>query len=89
MDRLSVVTPPTPRAFGSARRSPRRNQRATHAASWNAFKARFGYTPDGNAALAYDATMLLVHAVQKAGARSRPDSRLPRDNRDRVTRTGA
>ncbi|MDQ3949925.1 MAG: ABC transporter substrate-binding protein [Gemmatimonadota bacterium] len=33
----------------------------------DAFKARFGQTPDGNAALAYDATMLLVHAVQKAG----------------------
>jgi branched-chain amino acid transport system substrate-binding protein len=34
----------------------------------DAFKAKFGYTPDGNAALAYDATMLLVHAVQKVGA---------------------
>jgi branched-chain amino acid transport system substrate-binding protein len=33
----------------------------------DAFKARFGSTPDGNAALAYDATMLVVHAVQKAG----------------------
>jgi branched-chain amino acid transport system substrate-binding protein len=33
----------------------------------DAFKAKFGYTPDGNAALAYDATMLLVHAVQKVG----------------------
>ncbi|MFN2566044.1 MAG: ABC transporter substrate-binding protein [Gemmatimonadaceae bacterium] len=32
-----------------------------------AFKAKFGYTPDGNAALAYDATMLLVYAVQKVG----------------------
>ncbi len=34
----------------------------------SAFKTKFGYTPDGNAALAYDATMLLVYAVQKAGA---------------------
>jgi branched-chain amino acid transport system substrate-binding protein len=33
----------------------------------DAFRAKFGYTPDGNAALAYDATMLLVHAVQKVG----------------------
>ncbi len=33
----------------------------------DAFKAKFGHTPDGNAALAYDATMLLVHAVQKVG----------------------
>lgn len=33
----------------------------------DAFKTKFGYTPDGNAALAYDATMLLVHAVQKVG----------------------
>jgi branched-chain amino acid transport system substrate-binding protein len=33
----------------------------------DAFKAKFGSTPDGNAALAYDATMLLVHAVQKVG----------------------
>jgi branched-chain amino acid transport system substrate-binding protein len=33
----------------------------------NAFKTKFGYMPDGNAALAYDATMLLVHAVQKVG----------------------
>ena len=32
-----------------------------------AFRARFGYTPDGNAALAYDATMLLAYAVNKAG----------------------
>jgi branched-chain amino acid transport system substrate-binding protein len=34
----------------------------------DAFKTKFGYTPDGNAALAYDATMLLVHAVQTVGA---------------------
>ncbi len=34
----------------------------------DAFKTKFGYTPDANAALAYDATMLLVHAVQRAGA---------------------
>lgn len=33
----------------------------------NAFKTKFGYMPDGNAALAYDATMLVVHAVQKVG----------------------
>jgi branched-chain amino acid transport system substrate-binding protein len=32
-----------------------------------AFKAKHGYSPDANAALAYDATMLLVHAVQKVG----------------------
>ena len=32
------------------------------------FRARFGATPDGNAALAYDATMLLADAVQHAGA---------------------
>jgi branched-chain amino acid transport system substrate-binding protein len=34
----------------------------------DAFRARFGYMPDGNAALAYDATMLLAHAVQRTGA---------------------
>jgi branched-chain amino acid transport system substrate-binding protein len=33
----------------------------------DAFKAKFSMTPDGNAALAYDATMLLVHAIDKAG----------------------
>jgi branched-chain amino acid transport system substrate-binding protein len=33
----------------------------------DAFKSKFGMTPDGNAALAYDATMLLVHAIDKAG----------------------
>jgi branched-chain amino acid transport system substrate-binding protein len=32
-----------------------------------AFKARFGLVPDGNAALAYDATMLLARAVERAG----------------------
>jgi branched-chain amino acid transport system substrate-binding protein len=32
-----------------------------------AFRAKFGSTPDGNAALAYDATMLLVYTVQKVG----------------------
>jgi branched-chain amino acid transport system substrate-binding protein len=31
------------------------------------FRARFGATPDGNAALAYDATMLVADAVQHAG----------------------
>jgi branched-chain amino acid transport system substrate-binding protein len=33
----------------------------------HAFRTKFGYAPDGNAALAYDATMLLAHAVQKVG----------------------
>jgi branched-chain amino acid transport system substrate-binding protein len=33
----------------------------------DAFKARFDATPDANAALAYDVTMLLVHAIQKVG----------------------
>jgi branched-chain amino acid transport system substrate-binding protein len=33
----------------------------------DAFRAKFGMTPDGNAALAYDATMLLVHAIDRAG----------------------
>jgi branched-chain amino acid transport system substrate-binding protein len=33
----------------------------------DAFRTKFGFTPDGNAALAYDATMLLVYAVQRAG----------------------
>jgi branched-chain amino acid transport system substrate-binding protein len=33
----------------------------------DAFKVKFGSSPDGNAALAYDATMLLVHAVQRVG----------------------
>ncbi len=33
----------------------------------DAFKAKFGMTPDGNAALAYDATMLLVHAIERVG----------------------
>jgi branched-chain amino acid transport system substrate-binding protein len=32
------------------------------------FQKRYGITPDGNAALAYDATMLLADAVQHAGA---------------------
>ena len=31
------------------------------------FRRRYGMTPDGNAALAYDATMLLVDAVRQAG----------------------
>lgn len=33
-----------------------------------AFRERFGATPDGNAALAYDATKLMVDAVRRAGA---------------------
>jgi branched-chain amino acid transport system substrate-binding protein len=33
-----------------------------------AFRDRFGATPDGNAALAYDATMLLAQAARKVGA---------------------
>jgi branched-chain amino acid transport system substrate-binding protein len=33
-----------------------------------AFRKRFGMTPDGNAALAYDATMLLADAVTHAGS---------------------
>jgi branched-chain amino acid transport system substrate-binding protein len=33
------------------------------------FRKRFGITPDGNAALAYDATMLLAEAVRQAGPR--------------------
>jgi branched-chain amino acid transport system substrate-binding protein len=33
-----------------------------------AFRRKFGSTPDGNAALAYDATQLLALAAQKAGA---------------------
>lgn len=32
-----------------------------------AFRKRFGMAPDGNAALAYDATMLLAEAVREAG----------------------
>jgi branched-chain amino acid transport system substrate-binding protein len=32
------------------------------------FEARYGITPDGNAALAYDATMVIAEAVQRAGA---------------------
>ena len=32
------------------------------------FEARYGLTPDGNAALAYDATMVIAEAVQRAGA---------------------
>lgn len=34
----------------------------------DAFRKRYGMTPDGNAALAYDATMVLADAVQRAGA---------------------
>jgi branched-chain amino acid transport system substrate-binding protein len=33
-----------------------------------AFRERYGIAPDGNAALAYDATMLLAAAVREAGA---------------------
>ena len=33
-----------------------------------AFRQKYGMTPDGNAALAYDATMLLAAAVEKVGA---------------------
>jgi branched-chain amino acid transport system substrate-binding protein len=33
----------------------------------DSFKAKYGYVPDANAALAYDATMLLVHAVLTVG----------------------
>jgi branched-chain amino acid transport system substrate-binding protein len=32
------------------------------------FETRYGTTPDGNAALAYDATMVIAEAVQRAGA---------------------
>ncbi len=39
-----------------------------------AFRARFGMEPDGNAALAYDATMLVARAVREAGG-SRPGVR--------------
>jgi branched-chain amino acid transport system substrate-binding protein len=31
------------------------------------FRKRYGMTPDGNAALAYDATMLLTYVVGRAG----------------------
>jgi branched-chain amino acid transport system substrate-binding protein len=40
-----------------------------------AFRKRYGMTPDGNAALAYDATMLLADAVTHTG----PDRRRIRD----------
>ena len=33
-----------------------------------AFRTRYGMVPDGNAALAYDATMVLAQAVREAGA---------------------
>lgn len=39
------------------------------------FRQRYGMTPDGNAALAYDATMLIADAVQHVG----PDRRRIRD----------
>lgn len=41
----------------------------------DAFRKRYGLTPDGNAALAYDATMLLADAVAHTG----PDRRRIRD----------
>lgn len=34
----------------------------------SSFRAKFGLTPDGNAALAYDATMLLARAIEEGGA---------------------
>ena len=40
-----------------------------------AFRARFGMTPDGNAALAYDATKLLARTLQQVG----PDRAAVRD----------
>jgi branched-chain amino acid transport system substrate-binding protein len=41
----------------------------------NAFRARFGADPDGNSALAYDATMVLAEALRRVG----PDRRRIRD----------
>jgi branched-chain amino acid transport system substrate-binding protein len=40
-----------------------------------AYTKKYGSTPDGNAALAYDATKLLAHAVERVG----PDRRKIRD----------
>ncbi|HEX4683831.1 MAG TPA: hypothetical protein VH277_14025, partial [Gemmatimonadaceae bacterium] len=41
----------------------------------DAYRGRYGALPDGNAALAYDATRLLAQAVEKVG----PDRRKIRD----------
>jgi branched-chain amino acid transport system substrate-binding protein len=49
------------------------------------FTARFGFAPDNNAALAYDATMLLYSAATKAG----PDRRAIRDHLASLTATTA
>jgi len=52
-------------------RDPRAEVRAFVAA----YTRKYGTTPDGNAALAYDATKLLAHAVERVG----PDRRKIRD----------
>jgi branched-chain amino acid transport system substrate-binding protein len=48
-----------------------------------AYRARFGIEPDGNAALAYDATMLVAEAIERAG----PDRAAVRDYLAALTRT--
>ena len=45
------------------------------------FRKRYGMSPDGNAALAYDATMLLAQAAERAGPNRR-------DIRDYLARLG-
>ena len=47
------------------------NPRASTRQFVESFRKRYGMTPDGNAALAYDATMLLVEAVDRAGSNRR------------------
>jgi branched-chain amino acid transport system substrate-binding protein len=48
------------------------------------FRKRYGMTPDGNAALAYDATMLVAEAAERAG----PDRRAVRDYLARLGERG-
>jgi branched-chain amino acid transport system substrate-binding protein len=60
------------------------DQRADARAFVQTFRRRFNMTPDGNAALAYDATMLLAAAVERAG----PSRRRVRDDLARLTARG-
>lgn len=48
------------------------------------FRKRFGMTPDGNAALAYDATMLLAEAIERVG----PDRRKVQQYLSRLSSSG-
>ena len=68
----------SPKASMSVRRSARRIRVPKCRRSSPRISKKFNATPDGNAALAYDATKLLARSRRKRRARPREDSRLPR-----------